>query len=496
MQKAGFDAYLVGGAVRDLMINRPTYDWDITTNATPEQSQALFKGSFYDNAYGTVGLPWPALNSWMRQTGWLVDSLTLEEFEDQVMDITTYRSESGYSDRRRPDRVEWGQSLKEDLARRDFTLNAAALGVSRGDLTAVLAFAQKNPSQILTAEVVDPYGGMEDLKAGLIRAVRDPMERFAEDALRMMRGIRLGAQLGMTLETETLKAVQSQAKLISQIAWERISQEFLKILASDYPADGVKLLYTSGLLTYLIPELIAMRGVKQGGHHRLDVWDHSLEALKACPSRDPIVRLATLLHDVGKPKTYREQGPRGVTFYAHEVVGARMARDIGKRLRLPQKEVERLFILVRWHMFTYNPEMTDAAIRRFIRRVGLQNMNDMINLRVGDRKGGGSQATSWRLRELQERIGEQLYEPLSLKDMAVDGQTVMKELKLEPGPEVGRILNQLFEEVLDDSDKNTVEYLTGRMKELAAAAGQPIPKQKQGGGDEGAGVSAGDGTDK
>lgn len=318
----------------------------------------------------------------------------------------------------------------------------------------------------MEALLVDPYGGEDDMAKRLVKAVGKPQLRFEEDALRMMRAIRFGAQLAFEIEPQTLQAIQKSAALIKHISWERIRDELLKIIKSDYPSEGIQLLHNSGLLEYILPELLPMRGVKQGGHHIYDVWTHSLEALKGCPSSDPIVRLATLLHDVGKPRTVRYQGPRGVTFYGHEVVGSRMAKKIGERLRLSTQEVERLVILVRWHMFMYSPEMTDGAIRRFIRNVGLENINDMMLLRVGDRKGGGSKATSWRLNELQQRIGEQLYEPMSLKDLKVTGTDVMETLSIPPGKKVGEILNQLFEEVIDDSSKNDRDYLLERVRSL------------------------------
>lgn len=464
LERAGHDAYLVGGAVRDLLMHRVTTDWDFTTNATPEQIQKLFPGSFYDNNFGTVGFPAKALFDQMEREGWVVASnIKNETWLKEVLEITTYRTDHQYSDFRRPDKVSWGERVEDDLARRDFTINALAISTAP---TTMLAFIRVQEETLIPIKIVDLYHGQEDIKNQLIRAVRDPNERFNEDALRMMRAIRFGAQLHFVIEPETLMAIQKNAALISQISAERIRDELLKIISSEFPAEGITLLFNSGLLQYIIPELIPMRGIKQGGHHIYDVWTHSLESLKACPSSDPIVRLATLLHDLGKPKTYREQGPRGVTFYGHEVVGARMAEKIGIRLRLTNKQIEKLVILVRWHMFTYNPEMTDAAIRRFIKRVGLDNINEVMLLRVGDRKGGGSKATSWRLRELQERIGQQLYEPLSVKDLVIDGTDVMTELKLKPGPVIGKILNQLFEEVMEDTSKNTKEYLLKRMHEL------------------------------
>lgn len=469
LKSAGYDAYLVGGAVRDILLGRPTTDWDVTTNATPEQIQKVFRHNFYTNTFGSVGLPFEGLVQDMIAAKWKIDPQLKDDpaWIDQVIDVTTYRFEFGYSDRRRPDKVEWGKSLTDDLSRRDFTINALALTVS----FATLSDGPKDSriSEVDT-ELVDMYGGAEDLAQQLIRAVGEPKERFEEDALRMMRAIRFGAQLKFAIQPETLKAIQQSASLIKHISWERIRDELLKILKSDYPAEGMLLLYNSGLLEFILPELLPMRGVKQGGHHIHDVWTHSLEALKGCPSSDPIVRLATLLHDVGKPRTVRYQGPRGVTFYGHEVVGARMAKKIGERLRLPNEEVERLVTLVRWHMFVYSPEMTDGAIRRFIRNVGLKNINDMMLLRVGDRKGGGSKATSWRLNELQQRIGEQLYEPMSLKDLKVTGADVMETLNIPPSKKVGEILNQLFEEVIDDSSKNDREYLLKRIVELGSNA--------------------------
>jgi len=281
-----------------------------------------------------------------------------------------------------------------------------------------------------------------------------------------MRAIRLGAQLGFQIEPKTLKAIRSDSQFITNISWERIKDELFKIIASPYPADGILLLQSSGLLPHILPELIETRDVKQGGHHRYDVWNHSIESLRYCPSSDTIVRFATLLHDIGKPRTAKNQGPRGVTFYGHEVVGAYMVKDIADRLRLSNKQKNKLFTLVRWHMFHYQPEMTNSAIKRLIRRVGRDNINDMMLLRVGDRKGGGSKATSWRLRELQKRIGENLYEPLSLKDLNINGHDLLQELNLQPGPILGKILNQLFEGVMEDQIQNTKPELLQRARTI------------------------------
>jgi putative nucleotidyltransferase with HDIG domain len=430
-EKAGFKAYIVGGAVRDILTKTEVKDWDFTTDAKPEEIQKLFKDSFYDNTFGTVG----------------VAEKHLGGKGEGVVEITTFRSEGAYSDRRRPDKVTWGKSLSEDLKRRDLTINAMALDKKM--------------------EVVDPFKGQKDLKDKIIRAVGEADKRFQEDALRMMRTIRIAAQLGFTIEEKTFKGINKNADLIKEIAAERVRDELLKTIASAYPKDGVLLLFTSGLLEHIMPELIETREIQQAGHHTKDVWHHSLDALEGCPSPNPIIRLATLLHDIGKPKVKMNRGKgKEITFYNHEVVGARMVKAIARRLKMSKKEIDLLWLLVRWHMFAYDPKMTDKAIRRFIRRVGRENINNMMMLRIGDRIGGGSKATSWRLRELQQRIGEVLYTPMQIKDLKVNGSDVMKELKIKGGPKVGKVLEKLFDEVMEDAKKNKREYLLKRIKEI------------------------------
>lgn len=440
LEKAGFEAYIVGGAVRDLLLGIPAYDWDVTTSATPEEIQPLFSECFYDNEYGTVKVAGKHIREQFELAEGEID-------EEVLYDITTYRAETGYSDKRRPDTVTWGESIEEDLKRRDFTINALALKVD--------------------GTIVDPFDGRKDLERKLIRAVGIASERFEEDALRIMRAIRLCAQLGFVIESETLSALKEKVNNLKDISWERIGAETMKLLGAKHSADGIMLALNTGIIEIVMPELLATKAVKQGGHHIYDVLTHSIEALRACPSSDPVVRLATLLHDIDKPVVAKAEGARGVTFYNHEVSGARTAKRIAERLKLPKKDQDRVFTLVRWHMFVYEPKMTDASIRRFIRRVGKENIHDMMALRVGDRIGGGSKATSWRLTELQKRIGEQFYEPLSLKDLKINGQEIMTILDIPPSRKIGEILNTLFEEILDDSSRNNKEYLVKRVKELA-----------------------------
>ncbi len=462
--KADKEIYLIGGAVRDLLIDRAMGDYDLTTNAIPEETMKITKSlsPFYENDFGTVSVP----------------------TEDKgVTEITTFRSEKGYSDFRRPDQVSWGKTLEEDIQRRDFTINTLAIKPVTDE-----------KGKIISYSVIDLVNGVSDLEKGLVRAVGEGDKRCGEDALRMMRAIRLATELGFKIEEKTWKAIKLQAPLLKNISQERIKDELFKILASNDPAGGVRKLIESGLMEYIVPELKEAEGVEQTGHHTLDVLEHMIQSLEFCPSPDPLVRLAAFLHDIAKPRTkrwrcskcgwvmkekdlkddrltcprcsYQMSTKEAGTFYGHEVVGARMVEEIAKRLKLSKKDTEKLVTLVRWHMFAYQPEMTDAAIRRFIRRVGKENISDMILLRIGDRKGGGSKATSWRLTELQKRVGEQLYEPMEVRDLVIKGKEVMKILDIKPGPKVGKILNQLFEEVIEDTGRNNKEYLTKRVKEL------------------------------
>lgn len=466
------EIYLVGGGVRNILLTKTPINCDLTTNATPAEIQEITKEyePYYENDFGTVGIEIKTRKLETEKTQ-----------NNEVYEITTYRSEKGYTDFRHPDEITWGKTLEEDVARREFTISAVVMGPTKNSK--------------LDFELVDLVGGLADFEEGTIRTVGDPEERFGEDALRMMRAIRLAARLSFRIETATLSAISTKASLLAKISHERVRDELLKILGSNYPADGVRLLITTGLMEFIIPEMLVARGVDQTGHHTLDVLDHMLESLAACPARDPIVRLATLLHDIGKPASKRyhcincgalikesslvdqmltcpkcqtSQSPHSsATFYGHEVIGARMVEKIADDLRLSAKEKAKLVTLVRWHMFAYQPEMTDASIRRFIKRVGKENINDMIMLRIGDRKGGGSKTTSWRLMEFQKRIGEQLFEPMEINDMVVNGKDVMEILGIPPGPKIGQVLKALFEEVLEDTSKNNREYLLDQIKKLA-----------------------------
>ncbi|MBI2420493.1 MAG: CCA tRNA nucleotidyltransferase [Candidatus Levybacteria bacterium] len=435
LQKSGYKTYLVGGCVRSILLDIPVKDWDFTTEASPQEIQKIFPDSFYDNSFGTVGV---ATNH--------------EKYK--IIEVTTFRSEGKYFDKRHPEKVEWGKTIEEDLKRRDFTINAIAIEIIDDEV-----------------KIIDPFGGKDDLSKKIIKAVGNPAERFKEDALRLMRAIRIATELDFQIEENTWKEIQNDSSLIIHIAGERIRDELLRILSSNNPTQGVLILRDSGLLKQIIPELLEGIGISQarpGRHHKDDVFTHNLLSLKFCPAKDPIVLLAALLHDVGKPYCMGKDENGLVIFYNHEIVGAKIAWEICDRLRLSKKDKERVVNLIRWHMFSVDDKITDAAVRRFIRRVGVENVKDMMDLRIGDRLGGGTQtAESWRLKLFKTRVEKELSpKPFSMEDMAIDGNDVMRELNLKPGPQIGKILQTLFEEVDEDLSKNNKNYLIKRVHEL------------------------------
>jgi len=430
--KSGYQAYAVGGSVRDTLMGRPTHGWDYTTNALPEQILKVFPDSFYDNQFGTVGIK--------QRKG--------EDVED-IYEVTTYRSEKGYTDHRHPDNIQWGTSLEEDLSRRDFTINAIAIDGK---------------------EIVDSFGGQKDLEEKLIRTVGNADERFAEDALRMMRAVRIASELGFMIEPETMAAIQKSASSLAQISVERIRDELFRILASPFAADGILMLKNTGLLKEIIPELEPAFAIGQKSperHHIYDVGTHSVMALKNCPSPDPVVRLATLLHDIGKTATYKVMDNGVVTFYNHEVVSTKVAKNIVQRLRLSRKQIEKVLTLIRWHQFTVDERQTDSALRRFIVHVGKENIEDMLALRIGDRLGGGASETSWRLELFKKRLEEVQKQPFSVTDLNIDGNDVMKTLNVKPGPIIGKTLNDLFAEVEAGTLKNEREELLKKLKNIS-----------------------------
>lgn len=510
LHKNGFESFLVGGAVRDLVMNfkpNEVKDFDFTTNATPLEIQKVFEESFYENKFGTVSVTHENLiqdlgkfHQLPEKT--LADFGQREEFKkNRIIDlknakkihislkekvassdqerkeikksippfeITTYRSDGEYLDHRRPETVDFGKTIEEDLERRDFTINALAISINEKYLQEI--FAQKNLQTVYQVEennfkLIDLHNGREDIEKRIIRTVGNPDQRFSEDALRMLRAIRLAVQLNMDIETDTYFSIKFHKDLLKFVSAERIRDEFLKILSSDKPAKGIELLDQAELLQNIIPELYEGVDMQQRGHHTTDVWTHSLDSLRYCPSKDPVVRLASLLHDIGKPASYKEENET-ITFYSHDILGSRIASKIANRLRLPKKDVQRIFTLVRYHMFHYQENHSDASIRRFIRRVGFDNIDDILDLREGDRLGSGAKKTSWRLEEMKQRIIEQLNQPMGLDDLAVNGNDLMSELNLKPSPILGEILDKLLEKVLENPILNEKEKLLAEAKKL------------------------------
>jgi len=415
-----YQIFVVGGPVRDLVLGKEIKNWDFATNAKPEEIQKLFPESFYHNTYGTVTV--------------MIDEVPFE--------VTPFRKEGTYSDNRHPDQIEWAETIEEDLSRRDFTINAMAYDGSN---------------------LIDLFDGQKHLKEKLVVAVGDPDKRFNEDALRLLRAVRFSSQLGFIIEEKTRSSIQKNADLIQNISWERIRDEFLKIIGSDHPAEGILLLKNTGLLHFILPEVDQCFSIDQKSpnrHHIYDVGTHLVKALEACPSKDIITRFATLLHDIGKFKTYRkDEKTSQITFYNHEVVGTHQTKEIAQRFRLSKKDTEKLVRLVQYHQFTVSEDQTDKAVRRFIREVGKEYIQDMLDLRTGDRIGSGATPTSWRLELFKKRIEEVQKEPFKVTDLKINGQDVMKILNIEPGPKVGEVLNSLFNQVVDGKLKNEQEEL-------------------------------------
>lgn len=436
LEEAGFQAYLVGGCVRDLVAGREPKDWDLTTNAHPDQIQALFLESFCNNDYGTVGVK-------------------NEETSDErlkVIEVTPYRSEGTYTDARRPDHVSFGVSLQEDLARRDFTINAIAY-------------------RIKTSEIVDLYEGIEDIRKKRIKTVGNPTERFGEDALRLMRAVRLACELNFMIEAETMVGIKAQASLLQKIAIERVSHEFIKLINSNAPMLGIDLLDKLGLMDYILPEIKDSMGCIQGGIHAYDVYEHLLRTLQAAADKDfsTELRLAALLHDIGKPATRRTGGKNKLyTFFGHEVVGARMTKNILERLKMPKETIDKVEKLVRWHMFFSDPdEITLSAVRRTIVRIGEDQIENLLNLRVCDRIGTGRpKEQPFRFRKYKAMVDEALRDPISVKMLKINGEKIMDITGEKPGKKLGYILNSLMEEVLIDPRKNEENYLNTRVLEL------------------------------
>jgi putative nucleotidyltransferase with HDIG domain len=410
---AGRAAYVVGGSLRDVLLGRNPVDWDLATDARPDQILRVFTDAVYENAFGTVVV---------RHAG-------------QLYEVTTFRTDHDYTDFRRPHRVEFGDAVEVDLARRDFTANAVAWGARAGD----------------QPDLVDPHGGRADIAARMLRAVGDPKARFEEDALRMVRAVRLAATLGFTIERATRAGIESNADLVRYLSGERIQSELSKLLASERPSVGLRLLVDTGLLERISPDLARQRGLPQNKVPGEDLWDHTLRSVDAVSQERPVVRLAALLHDIGKPATFSDGH-----FLHHDVVGAELAATLLDELRFPRAVRERVVHLVRHHMFSYEPAWSDAAVRRFIGKIGTDALDDLFTLREADNLGSGLAADAGGLEVLRARVTAELEGELVLdrSKLQIDGSDLIEELGLPQGPQLGRILDELLEKVIVDPALN------------------------------------------
>ncbi len=449
LEEAGFEAYLVGGCVRDIFLGRKPKDWDVTTNAKPENIQKIFPKTVYENIFGTVAVINETIET--KSTDGIIDEAL------RSVEITPYRLETGYSDRRHPDKVSFSDKLDDDLKRRDLTINAMAISLSDGAIK----------------DIIDLYGGFADIKDKVIRTVGNPKDRFSEDALRMMRAIRLSTELGFTIEKDTYKAIHSHNKLIKDVSIERIRDEFTKIIMSPNPKTGLEMLHETALLGHFIPELEKGVGVEQRGTHIYDVWEHLLRSLQHAADKNwgLEIRLSALFHDIGKPKSRgfsRESG--SYTFYGHEVIGSRETRQILERMRFSRATIEKVYKLCRWHMFFSDTEQISlSAVRRMIVNVGRENIWDLMNVRICDRIGTGRpKENPYRLRKYKAMIDEALSGPVSVSMLKIDGKRIIEICLIPAGPKIGWILHALFEEVIEDVKLNTPEYLEKRAKELVS----------------------------
>ena len=559
LEASGFEAFVVGGCVRDLLLGVEPQDWDITTNAKPEEIQKIFPDSVYENQFGTVGvktkisnskfqIPNKLQNSNSKNQKNLHDSLLKKgsacnncnlgrreekgNFEVdnksdkyEIVEVTTYRIESKYTDKRHPDKIKFAETLEEDLSRRDFTINAIALKIpnnksqitnklqipnsknrknslnlppKKGDKKGGFETEANYQLPITNYQIIDLFGGKNDLEKKIIRAVGDANERFDEDALRMMRAIRFVCTQNKTsnsqfpisnkipnskfkktnkkenawqIEEKTFDAIKKNAENLKYISQERIRDELNKIILSNQPARGIDLLVQTKLMKYIMPEIGRTIGVKQNRHHYYGpyntVYAHMLASLEKCPSDKLEVRLAAFLHDIGKPMTKQGEGELA-TFYGHEYVGARITVKILERLKYPKKVIDKTVLLVKNHMFYYNvDEVGEAGVRRVVKKVGLENINDLIDVRIADRLGSGvPKAVPYKLRHFKYMVEKVSKDAISVKQLKINGNDLMKELKIKPGPKIGAILDVLLAYVIDNPEMNNKKELFKIAKKL------------------------------
>ena len=407
--KGGYQAFIVGGAIRDSVLGLQAKDWDVATNATPDRIRDLF----------------PEMTSFNLKHG----TVTLVS-KGRHFEVTTFRGAGGF-----------GLSIEEDLAHRDFTFNAMAYNITH-------------------KRIIDPFEGKQDIKKKVVRAVLNPSERFDEDPLRMMRAIRFSLELGYTIDPKALIAINSMAEAIDRIAKERIRDELLRILMVKKPSVGFNLMRKSGLLKRILPELMEGYRKRQNNYHKFTIYRHTMETVDSI-DKDPVLRLSALLHDIAKPRVRKKINGRW-RFFGHATVSADLAREIMTRLRFNNEWIAQVTNLIAHHMFDYKQELSDRAVRRFIRKIGAENIDGLIELRKADDLAHGlGKIGENQIEEFKNRINSQIRKsyPLTISDLAVNGNDVMNALNIQPGPRVGQILNLLLEKVIDKPEYNQKDKL-------------------------------------
>lgn len=435
LTSAGFQSWLVGGAVRDSIMGREAHDWDIATSARPPDVAKLFRSVETGLKHGTLTV--------------LV--------EDDQFEVTTFRGEGEYSDGRRPDEIQFLDRIDQDLARRDFTMNAIAY----------------DP---IGNVFCDPFNGQDDIKARIIRAVGDPLQRFSEDGLRSLRALRFMVSLEFDIDIPTYRAIPRTLDTYAKVSAERIRDEWFKIMAARRPSEAFRAMDYTGMLKLTVPEMVPMIGCAQNRYHEFDVWEHSLSTVDACPAEDVVLRLGALFHDVGKPAskgTHPEHGD--ATFYDHETIGANMATEFLPRMKLSNEDQERIVHLVRHHFIRYSADWSAATIRRWVRRVGLDNVASLCTLARADIFGKGKarvQLEEDTINELESKIANMKVTeviPTSTKVLTINGCDVMTHLGIGPGPTVGKVLAALLELVTDNPEVNTPENLLTLAETIVAS---------------------------
>ena len=486
LENKGFETYIVGGCVRDFLRGKEPGDWDITTNAKPEQIVEIFPESYLDNNFGTVRIKIQNSKFKIQNDNKKLKDEKIQKEKSGIIEITPFRIESRYTDKRRPDKIEWADTIEQDLGRRDFTVNAMAMKINQkskiknqNDNEKIKKY--KNNKDISTPKFVfiDLFEGQKDLENQVIRAVGNAEHRFQEDALRLARAARFVSTLGpdWKVEEKTKKAIIKNAGLLNMVSKERVRDEFMKIIMSEQAGQGIELLRELGLLKKIVPELDECAGIAQSKHHIYDVYEHLIRSLKYAAQKNysKYVRLSALFHDIGKPITKKGNGPDAV-FYNHEIIGARITARLMHRLRFSRKDIEKVVKLVRFHLFYYNvDEVGEASVRRLIREVGRDNIEELLQLRFCDRIGSGvPKAEPYKLRHLRYLIEKLGKDPISVKKLKLSGKDVMEILEIRQSPKVGAVLDILLGKVIDNPKNNTRKILLEEIKRLGKLSDSEI----------------------